>query len=136
MRLATMHREERTRATVLDADGRHHFLPALRVDALPTTASWWETARRALDDAPPAEDLTLAPLSLDPRRVICCGPSFADHITKLGRSLPEFPTLFSKYADIQGLGRFDNIVRFVAADEPIGEPARMIHRRTPTGGAR
>lgn len=126
MQLATMHREERTRATVLGADGRHHFLPALRVDtlpalrvdALPATASWWETPRRALDDAPPAEDFTLAPLSLDPRRVICCGPRFADHITEMGRSLPEFPTLFSKYADIQGLGRFDNIVRFVAADEP------------------
>jgi acylpyruvate hydrolase len=135
MRLATMRREERTRTTV-DDDGRHHFLPALSVDALPATASWWETARRALDDAPAAENFALAPLSLDPRRVICCGPSFADHITDMGRSLPEFPTLLSKYADIQGLGRLDNTVRFVAADEPISEPAGMIHGRTPTGGAR
>ncbi len=103
MRLATMHREERTRATVLDANGRHNFLPALGVDALPATGSWWGTARRALDDAPSAEDFTLAPLSLDPRRVICYGPSFADHITDMGRSLPEFPTLLSKYADIHGL---------------------------------
>ncbi len=99
MRLATVRLGEGTRTTVLDADGRHHLLPAPSVDALLATPSWWETARRALDDAPVIEELTLAPLVLNPRKVICCGLNFADHITEMGRPLPEYPTLFAKYAD-------------------------------------
>lgn len=34
MRLATVRLNRSTRATVLDADGRHHLLPAPSVDAL------------------------------------------------------------------------------------------------------
>ena len=35
----------------------------------------------------------------NPRKVICCGLNYADHITETGRDLPAHPTLFAKYAD-------------------------------------
>jgi acylpyruvate hydrolase len=34
-----------------------------------------------------------------PRKVICCGHNYRDHILEMGRELPSFPTLFTKYAD-------------------------------------
>jgi acylpyruvate hydrolase len=34
-----------------------------------------------------------------PAKVVCCGLNYADHITEMGRELPEHPTLFAKYAD-------------------------------------
>ncbi|OJF11153.1 fumarylacetoacetate hydrolase family protein [Couchioplanes caeruleus] len=34
-----------------------------------------------------------------PRKVICCGLNYADHILEMGRELPAHPTLFAKYAD-------------------------------------
>jgi acylpyruvate hydrolase len=34
-----------------------------------------------------------------PRKVVCCGLNYADHITEMGRELPTHPTLFAKYAD-------------------------------------
>jgi acylpyruvate hydrolase len=46
-----------------------------------------------LEDAVP-----VAPLPA-PRKVICCGLNYADHIAETGRELPTHPTLFAKYAD-------------------------------------
>ncbi|MFI5496712.1 fumarylacetoacetate hydrolase family protein [Actinoplanes sp. NPDC051859] len=35
----------------------------------------------------------------EPRKVVCCGLNYADHILEMGRELPAHPTLFAKYAD-------------------------------------
>ncbi|WP_150462811.1 fumarylacetoacetate hydrolase family protein [Nesterenkonia ebinurensis] len=35
----------------------------------------------------------------EPAKVICCGLNYRHHILEMGRDLPEFPTLFAKYAD-------------------------------------
>lgn len=34
-----------------------------------------------------------------PRKVVCCGLNYADHIAETGRPLPTHPTLFAKLAD-------------------------------------
>ncbi|WP_447645307.1 fumarylacetoacetate hydrolase family protein [Nocardioides zeae] len=34
-----------------------------------------------------------------PRKVVCCGLNYGDHIAETGRERPQFPTLFPKYAD-------------------------------------
>jgi acylpyruvate hydrolase len=44
-----------------------------------------------------------------PSKVICCGLNYADHITETGRPLPQYPTLFAKYADTL-IGPEDDIV--------------------------
>lgn len=124
MRLATVRRAERTQATALDADGRHHLLPFPTVEALLATPSWAETARRALDDQPLIEEIALAPVVVNPGKVICCGLNFADHITEMGRDLPEYPTLFAKYADTL-IGANDDILVPPAAQQALDWEAEL-----------
>lgn len=124
MRLATVRRAERTQATVQDADGRHHPLPAPSVEALLAIPSWAETARRALDERPLTEEFSLAPVVVNPGKVICCGLNFADHITEMGRALPEYPTLFAKYADTL-IGADDDILVPPAAQEALDWEAEL-----------
>lgn len=52
-------------------------------------------------------DRILSP-SLTPSRVVCVGLNYATHIREMGRELPEFPTLFAKFADAL-IGPFDPI---------------------------
>jgi len=44
-----------------------------------------------------------------PAKVVCCGLNYADHIAETGREMPEYPTLFAKYADTL-TGPTDDIV--------------------------
>lgn len=34
-----------------------------------------------------------------PAKILCCGLNYRDHIVETGRTVPEFPTLFAKFAD-------------------------------------
>ncbi len=109
MRLATVRTGGNTRATVLDADDRHHPLPAPSVDALLAVPGWSEIARKALDESPLAGDVSFAPVVVAPRKVICCGLNFADHIREMSRPLPDYPTLFAKFADTL-IGAHDDVL--------------------------
>ncbi|SEH02176.1 acylpyruvate hydrolase [Nonomuraea solani] len=40
-----------------------------------------------------------APVVPRPGKIICVGLNYRNHILEMGRDLPEYPTLFSKYAD-------------------------------------
>ena len=124
MRLATIRLGETTRATVLDPDGGHHLLPAPSVDALLATPDWPEAARRALDDAPVGARVELAPVVTHPGKVICCGLNFTDHITEMGRPLPEYPTLFVKFPDCL-IGAHDDIAVPPAAQGALDWEAEL-----------
>jgi len=65
------------------------------------------TASGAAHDAAGATYATLVPR---PSKVVCVGLNYKNHIQEMGRDLPEFPTLFSKYADTL-IGATDDIVR-------------------------
>lgn len=41
----------------------------------------------------------LLPPGVPPRKVICVGLNFREHITEMGHPIPEYPTLFSKFPD-------------------------------------
>lgn len=74
-------------------------LPASDLSELLTRPDWREVAaapRGRVVGGPDAVLLTPLPR---PAKVICCGLNYADHITEMGRELPDFPTLFAKYAD-------------------------------------
>lgn len=45
----------------------------------------------------------------NPRKVICCGLNYANHIEEMGRETPTYPTLFTKFADSL-IGDGDHIV--------------------------
>lgn len=45
------------------------------------------------------EDPQWAPLVLQPSKIVCVGLNYRAHILETGRDLPEYPTLFTKFAD-------------------------------------
>ena len=45
-----------------------------------------------------------------PSKVVCVGHNYSDHIREMGRDLPQFPTLFPKFADTL-LGAYDDVVK-------------------------
>ena len=55
------------------------------------------------------EDAEFAPLVPSPGKVICVGLNYRDHILEMGRPLPEYPTLFAKFADSL-VGAHDDVV--------------------------
>lgn len=59
----------------------------------------WRAHAEAADGARHAVDgLDYAPLVPRPEKIICVGLNYRTHITEMGRDLPEYPTLFAKYA--------------------------------------
>lgn len=43
-------------------------------------------------------DVALLPASPQPRRIICVGLNYRDHVSETGRETPAYPVLFSKFA--------------------------------------
>jgi acylpyruvate hydrolase len=97
MRLATIRTSDGTRAVRLDDDRAvetgHRCVGELLGDG-----DWRAVAAAA--DGPEHEtgELDYAPLVPWPEKVICVGLNYLDHIAETGRTPPEYPTLFPKYA--------------------------------------
>ncbi|SDL14091.1 acylpyruvate hydrolase [Arthrobacter sp. ov407] len=97
-----------TRAAVQSGD-RFVLLAAQDLSELLGSAGWREEAAAAVAAAETAGGIPGDSIPVDaarfgtvlprPSKVICCGLNYADHIAEMGRELPEYPTLFAKYAD-------------------------------------
>ncbi len=100
MRLATVRIDGGTRAVLADGDG-YVDLGVADVGALLAEPDWSERAASAGDHAVRSgtADVGLAPLVLTPGKVVCVGLNYRTHILEMGRELPEYPTLFAKFAD-------------------------------------
>lgn len=107
MDLATIRTAEGTAAAVRSGD-RWLPLGAPDLSALLASGDWRTTAEAACAGGAPdagaapgtaAGDAELVLPLPAARKVICCGLNYADHITEMGRDLPEYPTLFAKFAD-------------------------------------
>ena len=98
MRLTTLRLPGRTAAARVDGDravelvGYADVGEVLRCGALADMAT-----------APgPDHDLAgadLAPVVTAPGKIVCVGLNYRNHILEMGRELPEYPTLFTKYPD-------------------------------------
>lgn len=104
MKLATLRTAAGgTTAALATGAGSYLVLPAADVGELLAQPDWRETARvTELADGEPIideADVDFAPLLPRAGKVICCGLNYGDHIQEMGRGLPEYPTLFAKYAD-------------------------------------
>jgi 2-keto-4-pentenoate hydratase/2-oxohepta-3-ene-1,7-dioic acid hydratase in catechol pathway len=93
-----------TTAALATGAGSYLALPAADVGELLARPDWQETVRsmeEAADQANilDAADADFAPLLPRAGKVICCGLNYGDHIQEMGRELPQYPTLFAKYAD-------------------------------------
>jgi acylpyruvate hydrolase len=99
MRLATVATPQGTTRAAVRRDDVWVELPAADLSDLFARPDWRELASSATATAGHVGEMhVLNPLPR-PSKVICCGLNFADHITEMGRELPDFPTLFAKYAD-------------------------------------
>lgn len=106
MKLATLRTGKHTTTAVL-AVGPNSYLPLPypHVGALLSDPSWERTVKLISADLSSfcevvtAPASALAPLLPTAGKVICCGLNYGDHIQEMGRELPEYPTLFAKFAD-------------------------------------
>jgi acylpyruvate hydrolase len=82
----------------------------------------------------PASAADFAPLVPNPSKVVCVGLNYRNHIEEMGQALPEYPTLFAKYADTL-LGAHDDLAKPAETDEwdweaelaiVIGKPVRRV----------
>ncbi|GAB2739870.1 fumarylacetoacetate hydrolase family protein [Nocardioides pakistanensis] len=109
MKLATARVQGGTRAVRVDGD----TLVDLGHDDLGDLLAqpgWRELATAAEGPTYPVDGTDLATLVARPSKVVCVGLNYKNHIQEMGRDLPEYPTLFSKFADTL-IGATDDIVR-------------------------
>jgi acylpyruvate hydrolase len=100
MRLATLEIDGLPQAAVETSRG-FVALPFSDVGELLRTPNWRESVEKHLEDpalVSVAEAIYLAVVPA-PQKIICCGHNYSDHIIEMGRELPAFPTLFTKFAD-------------------------------------
>jgi acylpyruvate hydrolase len=92
--------------------------------ALLAVEGWREIAAKADGATHPVEGADLAPVVPSPSKVFCVGLNYASHIKEMGRDLPEYPTLFAKFADTL-TGPFDDI-ELPVADHAIDWEAELV----------
>lgn len=69
------------------------------VGALLKDSAWEAIANAAAGATHPLEGADLAPVVPFPGKIICVGHNYRNHIKEMGREVPEYPTLFAKYAE-------------------------------------
>ncbi len=115
MKLATIKTASGTAAVRIDGE------QAVEVDAPDLGAllrhdGWQERAAGAGGARHPLADVSYAPLVPRPGKIICVGLNYRSHILEMGRELPEYPTLFAKFASAL-LGANDDIVLPSVSDQ-------------------
>ena len=80
------------------------------------------------------EDITYLPVIPNPRRIICIGLNYKDHVAEMASDLPSYPSLFSKWPDAL-VGHGADVVRPAVSEHydfegelalVIGKPGRHI----------
>jgi acylpyruvate hydrolase len=113
MKLATIRTTDGTRAVRLDGD----LLVDLGYADLGElfAEADWQARAAASGTTYPAEGADFAPVVPNPSKIICVGHNYTDHIKEMGRELPDYPTLFPKFADTL-LGAGDDIAKPTETD--------------------
>jgi acylpyruvate hydrolase len=109
MKLATIRTTDGGTRAVRVEDDALVDLGADDVGALLAQPDWRERAQSStalVGDS----DSTFAPLIPHPGKIICVGLNYRNHILEMGRELPQYPTLFTKYAEAL-VGATDDIVK-------------------------
>jgi acylpyruvate hydrolase len=113
MRLATIRTTAGTTAARLDGDVLIPLDAADVGELLARSAGDFAAVRTAparAGAAPvPAAEADFAPVVPNPTKIICVGLNYRTHIAETGRELPQYPTLFAKFAETL-MGPNDDLV--------------------------
>ena len=114
MKLATARIEGSTRAVRVEGDALIDLGHA-DLGELLARPDWKNYAATTQGASYPIEGTEFATLISRPSKVVCVGLNYRNHITEMGRDLPEHPTLFSKFSDTL-IGATDDIMRPAETD--------------------
>ena len=107
MRFATIRTDQGTTAARLDGEV---LIPLAAADVGEMLAAGEGRIQEREGTPPvPVPEADFAPLVTRPGKVICVGLNYRNHILETGRELPEYPTLFAKFADTL-MGPGDDLV--------------------------
>ena len=107
MRFATIRTDQGTTAARLDGEV---LVPLAAADVGELLAAGEGRIREREGTPPvPVPEADFAPLVTRPGKVLCVGLNYRSHILETGRELPEYPTLFAKFADTL-MGPGDDLV--------------------------
>jgi acylpyruvate hydrolase len=98
MRLATIRTTHGSRAVRIEGDNAIEFGEP-DVGALLANPDWRQHVATASGPSHPVSSLNYAPVVPRPSKIICVGLNYRNHILEMGRDLPEYPTLFAKFAE-------------------------------------
>ena len=110
MRLATIRSAQGTFAARIESD-----TTAVKIDGYASVGdllqedNWREVAEKAAGDEVTFEQHDLEAVVPAPKKIVCVGLNYANHIKEMGRDLPTHPTLFVKYPDAL-TGPFDDVL--------------------------
>jgi acylpyruvate hydrolase len=108
MKLATIRVDGGHRAARIDGDVAT-VLDVTDVGVLLADPAWQADAAAATGPTLPVDGLDYAPLVPRPDKIICVGLNYRDHVAEMGRTPPDFPTIFAKYRSSL-IGAHDDIV--------------------------
>lgn len=132
MRLATIRTNGTTIAARIESDNTATPIGSFaNVGELIQESNWRELATNASGSSVSFEKTDLHAVIPAPKKIVCVGLNYANHITEMGRPLPEFPTLFVKFADAL-IGPYDDVSVPAWANKALdweGELAVVISQR-------
>ena len=137
MRLATIRTEYGTTAARLDGDV---LVPLEAADVGELLAAGGGGRPREGAAPVPAAGADFAPVVPRPGKIICVGLNYRAHIAETGREMPEYPTLFAKFADTL-MGALDDLVLPSVSEKVDWEVelgviiGRPVYRATPAEAA-
>lgn len=99
VKLATLRTDGTTTAARLDGDTYTEIEGYADVGALLAQPDWYDITAAAEGVQRKVDTVELNTLVANPSKVLCVGLNYRSHIEEMGRDLPEYPTLFAKFAD-------------------------------------
>ncbi|MFW0794823.1 fumarylacetoacetate hydrolase family protein [Gordonia sp. CPCC 205515] len=115
MKLGTVRLADRTAAARLDGDTYIEIDGYDDVGTLLAEPHWRDISAAADGPRHDAVAASVALLVPQPSKILCVGLNYRSHIEEMGRPLPEYPTVFAKFADTV-TGPYDDIT--AVADDP------------------
>ncbi|MFI6366323.1 fumarylacetoacetate hydrolase family protein [Nocardia sp. NPDC050630] len=110
MKLATLRLHTSTAAVRVDDDSTATVIDGYAdLSELLSDPDWKTLAQNASGATVDLARADYAPVVPHPGKIVCVGLNYRSHIREMGRDLPEYPTLFTKFADAL-TGPYDEVV--------------------------